>query len=763
MAAGSESQASTLKVKYKSATEDDFAATHGRDVSRDGIFVKTKKPLRLGALLRFEFQLDGGLPVLAGIGRVVWSRSKETATLVQGMGIAFVDLEPASRTLVERIVRARGGADSRFEDSAEADRIRPSTTNVPSVTTPRPAAAPVAPMPAAPPPAAAAPTPPRVSALQAPPSPVAPAPRIAPLPAPPPAAARAPTAPRVSTPEAPPAPVAPAPRIPPMPAPPPAVAAPAAPRIPPMPAPPPAAAAPAPPRIPPMPAPPPPAAIPAAPRIPRFPQATAAGRAEPADDLFSDSGLFDTGIDDRPSAPRTSFFPEAPAAKSVAAMESEALQSSDFLATALSEGGAADDTATEARAEAEFVRRATTAPPQHYGESRSGLFSDVPTTMATPSQLRAEPELAVDLGLRASLAAPVTPPPSDRMSLSGSASFADMDDDADSEETSASGPRAMAARRAGAQEYGEEDLSGGNQTLPVPPPSPNALLAVMTDAPPGTPIEPTATSSTTSASGAPGGHSVAKPVVIGLLALACAGFLVWRGLHEPAAAPENAAHVQVSTVPGATPPPATPATGPIRIEVTSTPRGAEVRRDGKAVGTTPTHIDAERGTKVVLVIASPGHAAATKELGPEFDGQPLHFNLVPLPYVLVVETQPPGGDLTALGKTAISPAPLELGHVSGSFTVTAGKDGYSRTTRPVRLVEFTEQDGVMRASIKLALSPLPPPPKPPKGAKRAPRAKPAATAPAAARAPVAPAPTPPPAPSPALPASPTLPNPYAPQ
>ena len=67
-------QLEELKVKYKSATVDQFIEQFGTDVSRGGIFIKTKKPIEIGALLKLELQLNDASPVIHGIGRVCWRR-----------------------------------------------------------------------------------------------------------------------------------------------------------------------------------------------------------------------------------------------------------------------------------------------------------------------------------------------------------------------------------------------------------------------------------------------------------------------------------------------------------------------------------------------------------------------------------------------------------------------------------------------------------------------------------------------------------------
>ncbi|HET8939604.1 MAG TPA: PEGA domain-containing protein [Polyangiales bacterium] len=112
----------SIKVKYKSANMTEFVELVGGDVSRGGIFVKTKKPLEPGALLKFEFQLQGGEPMIYGVGRVAWRRTEEgsRANLPAGMGIKFIKLNGLSKSVIDRI-EARHGPGSRFDqmDGAE--------------------------------------------------------------------------------------------------------------------------------------------------------------------------------------------------------------------------------------------------------------------------------------------------------------------------------------------------------------------------------------------------------------------------------------------------------------------------------------------------------------------------------------------------------------------------------------------------------------------------------------------------------------------
>jgi uncharacterized protein (TIGR02266 family) len=140
---------SSLKVKYKSATVDEFIEQFGSDISRGGIFIKTKKPLDTGALLKFEFQLQGGAAVIHGVGRVAWRRAEERARadLPAGMGIKFIKLDDQSRAVIER-VEARHGTSSRFEQT-DAAELAPPLSSLPPTTTltgvPTPPAPPPAP------------------------------------------------------------------------------------------------------------------------------------------------------------------------------------------------------------------------------------------------------------------------------------------------------------------------------------------------------------------------------------------------------------------------------------------------------------------------------------------------------------------------------------------------------------------------------------------------------------------------------------------
>jgi len=93
----------SLKVRYKSATLEDFIERYSNDISRGGVFIKAKKPLAVGTLLKFEFILQDQSTLLHGVGRVVWRRDEGDAENPAGWGSSssrwIPSHEPSSNAL----------------------------------------------------------------------------------------------------------------------------------------------------------------------------------------------------------------------------------------------------------------------------------------------------------------------------------------------------------------------------------------------------------------------------------------------------------------------------------------------------------------------------------------------------------------------------------------------------------------------------------------------------------------------------------------
>src|SRR4051794_15026934 len=125
----------SLKVRFKSATVDEFIEHYSKDVSRGGIYIKSSQPMQVGTLLKFQFQLKDESALIRGVGRVVWTRVEEDATADNpaGMGIKFIKMDNDSRAMVERIVDAHEPEKGTYESGRyNATSAEPSSAPPPS-------------------------------------------------------------------------------------------------------------------------------------------------------------------------------------------------------------------------------------------------------------------------------------------------------------------------------------------------------------------------------------------------------------------------------------------------------------------------------------------------------------------------------------------------------------------------------------------------------------------------------------------------------
>jgi type IV pilus assembly protein PilZ len=93
-----------LQVEYKRLNS--FFADYTRNISRDGMFIKTQKPLGIGTEFVFKLQVPQLDAPLELHGRVQWTVKPEQATAEQepGMGIGFIYESEAERQRVLAIV-----------------------------------------------------------------------------------------------------------------------------------------------------------------------------------------------------------------------------------------------------------------------------------------------------------------------------------------------------------------------------------------------------------------------------------------------------------------------------------------------------------------------------------------------------------------------------------------------------------------------------------------------------------------------------------
>ncbi len=106
----------TLRIKFKSASLEEFISRYGADVSPGGLFIRTKQPVEVGTTLQFDFMLADGSPLLSGLGTVAWVRESDPARAnnVPGMGLRFDKLSPESQhthlTILAEKARKEGKA-----------------------------------------------------------------------------------------------------------------------------------------------------------------------------------------------------------------------------------------------------------------------------------------------------------------------------------------------------------------------------------------------------------------------------------------------------------------------------------------------------------------------------------------------------------------------------------------------------------------------------------------------------------------------------
>ncbi|MCS6913556.1 MAG: TIGR02266 family protein [Myxococcales bacterium] len=139
----------TLKIKFKSSSLDQFIERYSVDVSRGGIFIRTKEPLPVGTTLRFEFQLQDGSSLIGGEGTVVWNRAYDPNRIgvAPGMGVRFDKLTADSQRVLERILsekhrRGEAQLESRFDAGVRASREQRVQEFSSEVRTPLPAPVP---------------------------------------------------------------------------------------------------------------------------------------------------------------------------------------------------------------------------------------------------------------------------------------------------------------------------------------------------------------------------------------------------------------------------------------------------------------------------------------------------------------------------------------------------------------------------------------------------------------------------------------------
>ena len=117
-----------LLVRLSYGTVGEFVERFAVNMSRGGMFIRTRDPRPVGTTLALEVRLQTGETVIRGEGVVRWVHSAEPSERTPsapGMGVQFTTLDDASREMIERLVSSREG---RAGPSSPSSTGRPAPT-----------------------------------------------------------------------------------------------------------------------------------------------------------------------------------------------------------------------------------------------------------------------------------------------------------------------------------------------------------------------------------------------------------------------------------------------------------------------------------------------------------------------------------------------------------------------------------------------------------------------------------------------------------
>lgn len=126
-----------VRVRLRYPDLETFVEKYAPNVTRGGIFLASRDPRPVGAVLRFEVLLRLGAPVLSGEGRVTWVKEFNPAEPHRpyGMGVQFLYVDPDARPVLDRLLKKK-------ELSKSAPQATVSATAPAAVVVPRPVEAP---------------------------------------------------------------------------------------------------------------------------------------------------------------------------------------------------------------------------------------------------------------------------------------------------------------------------------------------------------------------------------------------------------------------------------------------------------------------------------------------------------------------------------------------------------------------------------------------------------------------------------------------
>ena len=105
---------------------DDFIVEVAANVSSTGMFITTRQPREPGSVFEIEFRLGADFQLITAKTEVVWVRRRGAGPdKPPGMGVRFVEIDPASQGTIEKMVQDRTAAGGKVFDLDDDAPKRP--------------------------------------------------------------------------------------------------------------------------------------------------------------------------------------------------------------------------------------------------------------------------------------------------------------------------------------------------------------------------------------------------------------------------------------------------------------------------------------------------------------------------------------------------------------------------------------------------------------------------------------------------------------
>jgi uncharacterized protein (TIGR02266 family) len=96
-----------VRIQLRYPDEVTFVQRFAPNVTRGGIFLASRTPHPVGAVIAFEVALMQGPALLFGTGKVSWVRefNPQEPHRAHGMGVQFLQVAPACRPMLDRLLQ----------------------------------------------------------------------------------------------------------------------------------------------------------------------------------------------------------------------------------------------------------------------------------------------------------------------------------------------------------------------------------------------------------------------------------------------------------------------------------------------------------------------------------------------------------------------------------------------------------------------------------------------------------------------------------